>query len=158
MIRTISERTTKAIERVHPQNALTVLEQEMEHFMDKFFGRRAAPVSSEILVPSPDVEMLDKNDEVIVKAEVPGLDKPDIQVSVDGDLLTIKGEKKKEKETKEQDYYFCECAYGAFSRSLRLPVEVKADKITANLNNGVLEVHLPKAEEAKRKQVNIPVR
>lgn len=77
---------------------------------------------------------------------------------MDGDLLTIRGEKKKEKETKEEDYYFCERAYGAFSRSLRLPVEVKADKITANLNNGVLEVHLPKAEEAKGKQTNIPVK
>ena len=102
--------------------------------------------------------MVDTKDEIVVKAEVPGLDKPDIQVSVDGDLLTIKGEKKKEKETKEEDYYFCERAYGAFSRSLRLPVEVKTDKVTANLNNGVLEVHLPKAEEAKGKQANIPVK
>jgi HSP20 family protein len=99
--------------------------------------------------------MFDKNDEIVVKAEVPGLDKPEIQVSVDGNLLTIKGEK--EKETKEEDYYFSERAYGAFSRSLRLPVEVKADKVTANLNSGVLEVHLPKAEEAKAKQANIPV-
>jgi HSP20 family protein len=149
---------TKAIEKLRPQNALTVLEQEMEHFMDKFFGRRPVRVSSEVMIPSPDLEMLDKKDEIVVKAEVPGLDKPDIQVSVDGDLLTIKGEKKKEKETKEEDYYFCERAYGAFSRSLRLPVEVKADKVTANLNNGVLEVHLPKAEEAKGKQTTIPVK
>jgi HSP20 family protein len=101
--------------------------------------------------------MLDKKDEIVVKAEVPGLDKADIQVSVNGDLLTIKGEKKKEKETKEEDYYFCERAYGAFSRSLRLPLEVKADKITANLNSGVLEIHLPKAEGAKNTQANIPV-
>jgi len=146
---------TRAIEKLHPQNALTVLEQEMEHFMDKFFGRHPIRVLSEVMVPSPDLEMFDKKDEIVVKAEVPGLDKPDIQVSVDGDLLTIKGEKKKEKETKEEDYYFCERAYGAFSRSLRLPVEVKADKITANLNNGVLEVHLPKAEEAKGKQIPV---
>jgi len=148
---------TKTIEKVRPQNALTVLEQEMEHFMDKFFGRHPARISSEVMVPSPDVEMLDKKDEIVVKAEVPGLDKADIQVSVNGDLLTIKGEKKKEKETKEEDYYFCERAYGAFSRSLRLPLEVKADKITANLNSGVLEIHLPKAEGAKNTQANIPV-
>jgi HSP20 family protein len=109
------------------------------------------------MVPSPDLEMFDKNDEIVVKAEVPGLDKPEIQVSVDGNLLTIKGEKKKEKETKDEDYYFSERAYGAFSRSLRLPVDVKTDEVTANLNNGVLEVHLPKAEEAKGKQTSIPV-
>jgi HSP20 family protein len=150
---------TRAIEKLHPQNALTVLEQEMDHFMDKFFGRHPVRAAlSEVMVPSPDLEMFDKNDEIVVKAEVPGLDKPEIQVSVDGNLLTIEGEKKKEKETKDEDYYFSERAYGAFSRSLRLPVDVKADKVTANLNNGVLEVHLPKAEEAKEKQTNIPVK
>ena len=150
---------TRAIDKLRPQNALTVLEQEMDHFMDKFFGRHPVRAAlSEVRIPSPDLEMFDKNDEIVVKAEVPGLDKPDIQVSVDGNLLTIKGEKKKEKETKEDDYFFSERAYGAFSRSLRLPVEVKADNVTASLNNGVLEVHLPKAEEAKGKQTNIPVK
>lgn len=149
---------TRAIEKLHPQNALTVLEQEMDHFMDKFFGRQPVRAAlSEVMVPSPDLEMFDKNDEIVVKAEVPGLDRPEIQVSVNGDLLTIKGEKKKEKGTRDEDYYFSERAYGAFSRSLRLPVDVKADKVTANLNNGVLEVHLPKVEEAKAKQANIPV-
>jgi HSP20 family protein len=150
---------TRAIKRLHPQNALTVLEQEMDHFMDRFFGRHPIRAAlSEVMLPSPDLEMFDKQDEIVVKAEVPGPDKPDIQVSVDGELLTIKGEKKKEKESKEEDYYFSERAYGAFSRSLRLPVEVKVDKVTASLNNGVLEVHLPKAEEAKAKQANIPVK
>jgi HSP20 family protein len=149
---------TKAVEKLQPQNALTVLEQEMEDFMDKFFGRHPVRVSAETVMPSPDIEMLDKKDEIVVKAEVAGLDKPDLQVALDGDLLTIKGEKKKEQETKDEDYYFCERAYGAFSRSLRLPVEVKADKITANLNNGVLEVHLPKSENAKETQISIPVK
>jgi HSP20 family protein len=149
---------TRAIEKLHPQNALTVLEQEMDRFMDKFFGRHPVRAAlSDVMVPSPDLEMFDKNDEIVVKAEVPGLDKPEIQVSVDGNLLTMKGEKKKEKETKDEDYYFSERAYGAFSRSLRLPVDVKTDKVTANLNNGVLDVHLPKAEEAKGKQTSIPV-
>jgi len=149
---------TRAIEKLHPQNALTVLEQEMDRFMDKFFGRHPVRAAlSDVMVPSPDLEMFDKNDEIVVKAEVPGLDKPEIQVSVDGNLLTMKGEKKKEKETKDEDYYFSERAYGAFSRSLRLPVDVKTDKVIANLNNGVLEVHLPKAEEAKGKQTSIPV-
>lgn len=149
---------TTAIEKRQPQNTLTVLEHEMEHFMDRFFGRHPARFSSEMTVPSPDIEMFDRKDEIVVKAEVPGLDKPDIQVSVDGDLLTVKGEKKRETETKKEDYYFSERTYGAFSRSLRLPVEVKADKVTANLNNGVLEVHLPKAEEAKRRHADIPVK
>lgn len=131
-----------AIERLRPQNALTVLEEEMDHFMDKFFDRRPAGISSD--VPSPNLEMLDKNDEVVVKAEVPGLAKSNIQVAVDGDLLTIKGEKKKEQETKEENYYFSECAYGAFSRSVRLPVEVMADQISANLINGVWKSICPR--------------
>lgn len=65
---------TRAIEKLRPQNALTVLEQEMEHFMDKFFGRHPVRVLSEVMVPSPDLEMIDKKDEIVVKAEVPGLD------------------------------------------------------------------------------------
>lgn len=146
------------IEKWRPQSALVALEQEMDRFMDDFFGRgRTRRPSPELAVMSPDIEMVNKKDEIVVKADVPGAEKGDIHVSLDNDLLTISGETKKEKETKDEDYYFCERSYGTFSRSVRLPIEVKADKVSASLENGVLEIHLPKADEAKQKHVTIEV-
>lgn len=127
--------------------------------MDGFFGRRFPRLSrTEVAVVAPDIEMYDHKDEIVVKAELPGLDKGDIRVTVDGDLLTIKGERKREKETKDEDYYLCESSYGTFSRTIDLPVAVKPDKIMAVLNNGILQVRLPKAEEAKKNHVAIEVK
>ncbi len=150
--------TTTALEPLRSASALTTLEHEMERFMDGFFGRRLRRYrAAELTVVSPEIEMYDHRDEIVVKVSVPGLDKSGVQVMVDGDVLTIKGERKKEKEVKEEDYYCCESSYGSFSRSLGLPVAVKRDKITATLTNGILQVRLPKAEEAKSNHVNIEV-
>jgi HSP20 family protein len=92
-----------------------------------------------------------------VKAEVPGLDPKDIDISLSDGLLTIKGEKKQEREEKEEDYHLVERSYGTFTRSIRLPKEVQRDKINASYKNGVLKVVLPKSEEAKKKEVKIKV-
>jgi HSP20 family protein len=92
-----------------------------------------------------------------VKAEVPGLDPKDIDISLSDGLLTIKGEKKQEREEKEENYHLVERSYGAFTRSIQLPKEVQSDKISASYKNGVLKVTLPKSEEAKKKEVKIRV-
>lgn len=104
---------------------------------------------------SPSVDMYDKKDEVVVKAEIPGISKENISISVNEDVLTIKGELKKEEEIKEEDYYYCERRFGSFSRVLSLPSKIKTDKIKATFENGVLEIHMPKAEGAKQKEVKI---
>jgi len=106
----------------------------------------------------PSVDVIDKKDKIIVKAEVPGVEKEDIEVSITEDSLTIKGETKKEKEVKEEDYYCCERSYGSFSRSVGLPVKVQTDKIKANLKDGVLEVELPKVEAEKPKEIKVEVK
>ncbi|HUE01842.1 MAG TPA: Hsp20/alpha crystallin family protein [Bryobacteraceae bacterium] len=151
--------TTTALEPFRSDNALVTLEREMERVMDGFFGRRFPRFRfAEPAVSGPGIEMYDHKDEIVVKAEVPGLDRSDVHVTIDGDVLTVKGERKREKETKDEDYYVCESSYGVFSRNVRLPVAVKTDKITATLNNGILQVHLPKAEEARKDRVPIEVK
>lgn len=105
----------------------------------------------------PAIDVYTEMDDVVVKAEIAGLTKDEIDVSVSGSTLTIKGEKKKEEETKEKDYYQCERSFGAFSRTIELPVEVKPDSVKATFKNGVLEVRLPKTEEAKNNIVHVKV-
>ena len=104
---------------------------------------------------SPAVDMYDNEKEIVIKAEVPGMDKKDINISVADSTLTIKGEMKKEEETKEEDYYYAERTYGSFSRRLELPAIVQESKIKANIKDGILEIHLPKAPESKAKKIKI---
>ena len=82
---------------------------------------------------------------VVVKAELPGLEAKDINVSISGDILTIKGEKEKEEEEKDEHYHYCERYCGLFHRSFRLPVAVQSDKVEETFKNGVLKITLPKA-------------
>ncbi len=92
-----------------------------------------------------------------MKTELPGLEKKDVEVKLTDSRLTIKGEKKKEEEVKEEDYFYSERSYGAFARVLQLPCQVKGDKVKASFKNGVLEVKLPKSEEAKSRSVNVNI-
>jgi HSP20 family protein len=99
--------------------------------------------------------MADEKDEIVVKVDLPGLDQKDIEVTVQDGTLTIRGERKKEKEEKREDYYYAERSYGAFLRSLPLPKGVEADKVKATFKKGVLEVHLPKAKEVTGKTIEV---
>ena len=103
----------------------------------------------------PAVDVFEKDDKFIIKAELPGMKEDDIDVSVVGNTLAIKGEKQTESEVKEEEYYRCERTYGSFYRSVPLPSSVDANKIEANYENGILEVSLPKAAEAKPKKVKV---
>ncbi len=95
--------------------------------------------------------------DLVVKAELPGIDPKDIDISLNEGVLTIKGEKKQEKEEKEEGYHLIERSYGSFTRSIRLPREIQNEKISASYKNGVLRITLPKTEEAKKKEVKIKV-
>lgn len=92
-----------------------------------------------------------------MKAEIPGMDQKEIDISFANGILIIRGEKKQEKEEKEENYHMVERRYGVFSRSIRLPHEVQSDKIKANYKDGVLRITLPKSEEAKKKAIKIKV-
>jgi len=103
----------------------------------------------------PAVDVFEKNDRFIVKAELPGMKEGDIDVSIVGDTLSIKGEKKTETEVKNEDYYRCERSYGSFYRSIPIPSNVDANKIEAGFEDGVLEVTLPKSAKVKPKKIAV---
>ena len=107
---------------------------------------------------APATEMYDKEDKLVVRVELPGMKKEDINVSVLGDTLTISGERSVESEVKQEDYYHCERCYGGFSRTITMPGAVETKNIEATYDNGVLEVTLPKVVETKPKKVEISVK
>jgi HSP20 family protein len=159
------EKETKAVAPWRPLSEMTRWQREMERMFDDFFGRRWEPfrvarwLPSGVGVSPPSVELdvYEEKEEIVAKAEVPGLEKEDIEVSIADSTLTIKGEKKKEEEVKEEDYYRLELSYGSFVRSVELPREVQTDKVKATFKNGVLEIRMPKSEEAKKKEIKVKV-
>ena len=104
---------------------------------------------------SPAVDMIDKKDEIVLRADLPGLDQKDIHVSVENGLLTIRGTRQQEHEAKEEDYYCCERWAGSFSRTMSLPAGADPDKVKATFKNGVLEVHVPKSPKAVGKSIEV---
>ena len=153
------------IERWRPRWGLTPWRpirdiEEMERRFDELFGRpflpptwRRLPLEEKGWAPA--IEVFEKGDKFVIKSEVPGMKEDDVDVSVVGDTLTIRGERKAESEVNEEDYYCCERSYGSFFRSIALPSTVDAKKIEASYEDGVLEVTIPKAAEVKPKKVPI---
>jgi HSP20 family protein len=107
---------------------------------------------------TPAVDIYENNDFVVVKAELPGVEKDQISVEVKEGILMLRGERKFEKEVKEESYHRIERSYGSFQRSFSLPVSVDQDKVTARFQDGVLEVKLPKKEKTKPKQIQVDVK
>jgi HSP20 family protein len=104
---------------------------------------------------SPSVDIYETENEIIVKAELPGIDRKDITLSLENNVLTLKGERKFEKETKQDNYHRIERSYGAFSRAFSIPATVDDEKIRADYKDGVLSIALPKKEQVKLKQIKI---
>lgn len=136
------------------------LAREMDRLFDEFWRRpfgglmgmeRLLP-SLETRMPWPTLDVYEDKGDVVVKSDIPGMTKEDIEVNLTGTTLTISGEKKKSEEVKEKDYYRSERSHGMFRRSVDLPAEVQTDKVTATFKDGVLEIRLPKSEEAKKKE------
>ncbi len=115
-------------------------------------------LSRSLRMPIPSLDMYEEKDSIIVKAELPGMSKDNIELSLRGSQIVLKGEKKREEETKEKDYIRSEREYGSFVRTLDLPAEVRPDTATATFKDGVLEVRLQKSEAAKQKEVKVAVR
>ncbi|RKX76056.1 MAG: Hsp20/alpha crystallin family protein [Spirochaetes bacterium] len=107
---------------------------------------------------SPPMDIVEKPDSIVVTCDLPGVDKKDLDISISGNVLTIKGEKKEEKEEKETQYYRKESWSGSFQRTVSLPNTVDADKVEAVMKDGVLRLTMPKKEEAKRKQIPVSVK
>ncbi len=140
-----------------PFGQLNPFRGEMDRVWDKFFTERPF-VRAFAEEWSPSVDISETEDKLLIKAELPGLEANDVNVSISGDLLTIKGEKKKEEEEKDEHHHYIERYAGSFQRSFRLPVNVQADKVEAAFDKGVLNVTLPKVEEAKKKEIEVKVK
>ncbi len=137
-----------------PINELSNLRRELDRLWEDFFGARDV-VAPQEGIWGPAVDISETKDSLIVKAELPGMDPKDIDISLSGDTLIIKGEKKQEKEEKGENFHRIERRYGSFARSIRLPIEVDSNKIEATYKQGVLKIVLPKKEEAKPKQIEV---
>jgi HSP20 family protein len=102
-------------------------------------------------------ELSETEDEIRVRAELPGVEEKDIHVTIDEELLTIRGEHREQKETKKRNYHVSEMSYGGYSRTIPLPAEVDAEKVKAKFKRGVLTLNLPKTEQARARRRRIPV-
>jgi len=143
---------------VRRENNVQELPQMFGRFFDDFWGRdwpalRNLEEDSVVWAPRLDVE--ETEDSYLVQADLPGIDKKDLKVSLNDNVLTIKGERKYEKEEKSKNVFRAERSYGNFQRAITLPDKVKANEIRADYKDGVLKITLPKAEEVKPKQIEI---
>jgi len=131
------------------------LQSDINRLFDAFMSPLEDTQTSSVVVPRLDVAEL--KDKYEIKAELPGMDENDIELSVEDGLLTISGEKKAETQEKEKGYYLRECSYGSFSRSVRLPENIADEKIEAKFKKGVLTIDLPKKEPALPKSRKIAI-
>lgn len=106
----------------------------------------------------PDIDVFEREGKIVVRADLPGMKREDIQVSVEGDMLTIRGHREQEKEVKEEDYYCCERSTGEFSRTMRLPEGVGVEVVEAKYEDGLLEVTIPRPAAPERKAKNVTVK
>ena len=154
---------SKEVTKAEPSRVLSPF-HEMERWFEDFFRRPffgpswwprlRTPEFEEI---SPSIDLFTEGDDVVVKAELPGMKKEDIDVSVTDNTITVSGEKKQEEKVEKKDYYRLERSYGSFSRSFSLPAEVQTEKVTAKFKDGILEIRIPKTEEAKKKEKKVAV-
>ncbi len=135
------------------------LDRMFDRFWTDFFPRRWRTQWNDEMVWTPLLDVLDKDTHLLVRVDLPGLEKENVKISVSEDnLLTISGETTRSEDEKKEDYYRSERRYGAFSRTIRLPENVVRDKVEAALENGILEIRIPKTEEKKPKAVEVKIK
>ena len=140
-----------AVVRYDPFRDITTLRDEV----NRLFTRTMGEGSSSGSAWTPAVDIFDAADAIVLKAELPGLSPDDIDIEIDDNVLTLKGERRFEETVEEGRYYRVERAYGSFGRSLTLPQGVKPDEITATFENGVLTVRVPKADEVRPRKIAV---
>jgi HSP20 family protein len=158
----------REVAKTAPARALTPFE-EMDRMLDRFFEgalprgwlrplRWERPLLGELTAAEarmPHVDLVERDEEVVLRAEVPGVEKKDIDVSITGNSVTIKGQTRHEEKEEKGEYYRCEISRGAFSRTVALPAPVDPDRANASFKDGILEITLPKVEKAKRRTLKL---
>jgi HSP20 family protein len=167
----MGKKEKKELVKVEPTKALSPFQEmerrfeEMERRFEDFFRKPFSLLPSwmprlkmpEIEEVSPSMDIFTEGDDVVVKGELPGMKKEDINVSLTKDTISISGEKKKEEKVEKKDYYSLERSYGSFKRLFSLPAEVQTEKASAKFKDGVLEIRIPKTEEAKKKEKKVMI-
>jgi len=134
---------TKII-RFNPMREMISLREAMDNLFDDAYMKAA-----------PAVDMYQTNDEIVVKAALPGIKADEVNITVTGEVLTLKGDIKNEEEKEEKNYHIREQRWGAFERTILLPTDVESDKAKADFDNGILTISLPKVEEVKPKLITV---
>jgi HSP20 family protein len=159
------KKESKELAKVEPSRDLSPFE-EMERRIDEFFRkpfslfgptwfpRLRMPEFEEM---TPSVDIFEEGHDVVLKAELPGMKKEEIEVKLTEDMITLSGEKKKEEKIEKKNYHRLERSYGSFVRSFRLPAEVQTDQVKAQFKDGILEIRIPKTEEAKKKEKKVEI-
>jgi len=159
------DKKEKEIEKVTPTKALSSFE-DFEHMFDEFFSRGwmsplrfGHPSWSHLPAPfegrTPHVDVVERDDEVFVKAELPGVDKDDMEITMTDNSVTIKGSTKAEEKEEKGNYRRREISRGSFSRTISLPSEVNTDKAKAKFKHGVLKLTIPKVKKSKQKNIKV---
>lgn len=147
-----------ALVRWDPFRDIITLRERMDKMFEDSLSRFR--ISEEETMPtfwSPAVDIYETDENIVLKAELPGVDKKEVTVEVKDNTLVLKGERSREKEVKEENYHRVERSFGTFMRSFSIPVSVKQDQVKAKFKDGVLEVTMPKSEESKPNQVKVEV-
>ena len=138
--------------RWEPAREMLTLREAMDRLFDDAFTR---PLSIRDGWSAPAIDMYQTDDEIVVRASLPGFKADDVQINITGDVLTLRGEMKHEDEKKEKAWHLREQHWGSFERSVALPTNVVADRASAEFENGILTITLPKAEEAKPRTISV---
>jgi len=146
-----------ALVRWDPARELDTLQGEMNRLFASFFDTPTAGAGNGGMARrwAPAMDLVETDEHFVLRADLPGVTENDVRIELENNVLTIAGERKTEHETKKEGYYRLERAAGAFARALTLPEGVEADAVTANFDNGVLEVRIPKPAEVKPRRVQI---
>lgn len=131
------------------------LRREMDSLFDRFLDWRPFGGEGAVSVWRPVLDVSETPKEVVIKAELPGMDPKEIDISLRDNVLTLKGERKQEKEQKDEDYHRVERSYGSFVRSFRLPAEVESEKVDASYKDGVLNIRLKKTAKSAAKKIEV---
>ena len=153
-------RMTMAIVRWSPIREL----EDMRRNLDKLFGEFVEPVTRTQMLPKgeagpliPSVDIYDRKGEIVVKADLPGVEKEHIDLTITKDSLVVRAETKKDEEIKREEYYIQERSSGTYVRTIQLPQDIDSSKTKASFQNGVLEIVLPKREEAKATEIKVDI-
>ena len=126
--------------------------------MDRLWSKMTTDEETMAADWAPVTDVIETKDEITIKTELPGIEEKDVTIEIENGVLTMKGERKAEKETEEKGMHRMERSYGTFLRSFTLPTNVEQEKIAASFVNGLLEVHLPKKEGAKPRTIKVQVK